>query len=125
MVLFGNDLNLSWVKCGQGSWCKLETVDLSRDHFNDLAGVYVIWHGNPNAWTVRVGQGFIRDRLSIHRFDDEILRYRDWTLYVTWAQVSLQHKDGVEKYLAERLTPLVGDRFPDCYPVRVNLPWDG
>jgi len=31
--------------------------------------------------------------------------------------------EGVEKYLADTLSPVVGERFPDRTPIKVNLPW--
>lgn len=31
--------------------------------------------------------------------------------------------EGVEKYLANTLNPVVGERFPERTPIEVNLPW--
>jgi hypothetical protein len=114
---------LSWIKCEGDVWCKLSTVNLSHEHFNSMYGVYIIWHGGSNAATVRVGQGFIRDRLSAHRNDPEVQAYARHTLYVTWASVSSASRDGVEAFLSQRLQPLVGERFPSVAPFEVNLPW--
>jgi hypothetical protein len=116
-------MKVEWIKCGNGSnWCPLETVNLDNV---DTKGVYIIWHaGNPSR-VVRVGQGDIKDRLSKHRKDSEILAYRSHgTLLVTWAWVSSNQRDGVEHYLAEKWNPLVGDAFPDALPIAVNSPWD-
>lgn len=116
-------MQVNWVKCGNGdNWCPLETVNL--DSVGDVSGVYIIWHeGNPGR-VVRVGQGVIRDRLSAHRSDREILAYRtSGTLRVTWAAVSSALRDGVERYLANTWRPLVGDAFPDALPIAVNSPW--
>lgn len=115
-------ISVSWVKCGNGSnWCPLETVNLDEV---DTKGVYIIWHeGNPGR-VVRIGQGDIKDRLSAHRKDKTILAYRaNGTLRVTWASVSSSQRDGVEKYLADTWSPLVGDAFPDVLPIAVNSPW--
>jgi len=116
-------LSLEWIKCEGNHWCNLLTVDLESDHFDGLEGVYIIWHGGQNPETVRVGQGNIRDRLSAHKEDSEILEYRQQKLYVTWARVSESQHDGIEKYLGERLHPLVGARLPDTPSIEVNLPW--
>lgn len=117
-------MTISWIKCKGDVWCGLNTVKLDDPHFNGMEGVYIIWHGGQHASTVRVGQGIIKERLRAHRLDSEIQAYNNNTLYVTWASVSLDNRDGVEKYLADRLNPLVGDRFPDRQPIPVNLPWD-
>ena len=115
-------LSLSWNKCEGNKWCNLLALNLDHEHFDDMEGVYVIWHGGDNPATVRVGQGFIRDRLAEHRQEQEVLVYRPRALYVTWARVSANDRDGVERYVADRLRPLVGARFPDVDPIEVNLP---
>lgn len=117
-------MQVSWNKCGQNpTWCALQTLNLEHEHFNGMEGVYIIWHGGPKPTTVRVGQGVIRDRLQQHRTDPAITKYQDLGLYVTWAKVDAVSRDGVERFLAEQLTPKVGDRFPSVLAVTVNLPW--
>lgn len=115
---------VNWVKCGNGNnWCPLETLNL--DSVGDVAGVYVIWHeGNPSR-TVYVGQGQpIKDRLKAHRTDAKITAYSVYgTLRVTWAAVSSDQRDGIERYLADLLGPLVGDAHPNVLPIAVNSPW--
>lgn len=94
-------------------------VDLSHPHFDNMEGVYVIWQeGGP---VVRVGQGIIRNRLTAHRNDKTITAHLP--LRVTWASVGTYYRDGVERYLANILKPVVGDAFPDVTPVPVSLPW--
>lgn len=114
-------LQVSWVKCQSGDWCNFNNVDLSNV---TAKGVYVIWHaGNPGK-VVRIGQGDITTRIAAHRNDRQITQYaNNGTLYVTWAAVSSQSLDGVERYLANTWPPLVGDAFPDAAPIAVNSPW--
>ncbi|MCK4357411.1 MAG: hypothetical protein KAW92_01465 [Candidatus Cloacimonetes bacterium] len=116
-------MQLNWMKCQGDVWCKLNTVNLAHQHFDNMDGVYIIWHGGENAATVKVGQGNIRARLQDHRVDPSIQAYNDLGLFVTWAKVPSHQKDGVEAYLGEKLNPKVGDRFPDVEPIAVNLPW--
>lgn len=116
-------MQVTWGTCGDdGHWCSLENLNL--DGLGDVSGVYIIWHeGNPGR-VVRVGQGKIKDRLDKHRNDREILAYRGrGTLRVTWASVPSNQRDGVERYLADTWSPLVGDAFPDARPIAVNSPW--
>jgi hypothetical protein len=104
-------------------WCNLLKLNLNHSHFENLNGVYIIWHGGKQPATVRIGQGVIKDRLSNHRSEQEILAFSNLGLLVTWAQTNKQELDGIERYLAESLNPKVGDRFPTVYPIQVNLPW--
>jgi len=110
-------VSLKWATLTNGDWCNLETVDLTNV---TTFGVYLIWNTNKKA--VRVGQGNIADRLMTHRKDPAILNNRVSGLYVTWASVPLQSVDGVERYLYNQYSPLVGDRAPDVLPIAVNLP---
>ncbi len=116
-------ITLNWIKCTGESWCDFLTVNLSNDHFDGMEGVYVIWHGGNPSHTVRAGQGVIRDRIAQHRQDSQILAFRNLGLFVTWASVPSHQKDGVERYLGDRLAPKVGDRLPDASSIEVNLPW--
>ena len=114
---------LQWNKCQGEVWCNLLNLNLEHSHFDNMSGVYIIWHGGQNAATVRIGSGAIRDRLRAHREDPAILRYKDLGLFVTWAVVSASMQGNVERYLADSLRPIVGERFPDVLPEVVNLPW--
>ncbi len=119
-------MNLEWIKCkgDEGDvWCELNTVDLTNSHFDNMEGVYIIWHEGESPATVRVGQGVIKERLQDHREDDKVQAYDHFGLFVTWASVAEQHRDGIEAYLAQELKPKVGERFPDVTPIEVNLPW--
>jgi hypothetical protein len=113
---------LTWNQCQGDRWCSFENVDLTHAHFTGMAGVYVIWHGGQTPKTVRAGQGDIADRIAAHRKDPKITAYSAHGLFVTWAKVPAGQHNGVEAYLADRLSPLVGDRFPDVTRIPVNLP---
>jgi len=116
-------MNLNWIKCQGDVWGPLNTVSLSHSHFDSMDGVYIIWHGGSNPKTVRVGQGNIRKRLEAHRTDPDVQAYAHLGLYVTWASVPEDSRNGIEAYLAQKLKPIVGERFPDTAPISVNLPW--
>ena len=115
---------VEWTKCEGEEWCRLLDLDLTS--FKAF-GVYVIWSKAslfPNTcYTVYVGQGKVQDRLDDHRKDSEILRHgKQSTLYATWAKLPSTLCDGAERYLAEQLQPVEGDRHPDAPHVVVNLP---
>jgi len=112
-------MQLAWQQCTGNVWGSLAYVDLSHSHFDNMEGIYIIWQGNGPI--IRVGQGNIRDRLSCHRNDPKITEYP--SLYVTWAPVQALYRNGVERYLANILRPVVGDAFPNVLPTPVSLPW--
>ena len=113
-------MDLTWIKCKGDVWCSFENVNVDQISSD---GVYIIWHGGDNARVVYVGQGDVAARITDHREDDQILYYSQFGLYVTWADVASAHRDGVERYLAGRYPPLVGEAFPDVIPIEVNAPW--
>jgi hypothetical protein len=115
-------MQVEWIKCQNNDWCKLSTVNLAHEHFNDMEGVYIIWHGGSGPNVVRLGQGVIKDRLQAHRNDEDVQAYSHLGLNVTWASVAKRSRDGVEAYLDKELKPKVGERAPNVTPIPVNLP---
>lgn len=115
-------LQVNWITCNRGgSWCPLDTVELANI---TTSGVYVIWHAGSPSRVVRIGQGDVAARISAHRKDSAITKFsKQGSLFVTWAAVPAAQQDGVERYLADRWSPLVGDAFPDVTPIAVNDPW--
>lgn len=112
---------VTWVKSEANTWLPLKFNIAS---VGIAAGCYVIWHGGQTPRVVRVGQGNIADRLTAHGNDPAILKYGQFgPLLVTWAELQASYLNGVERYLADALNPLVGDRHPTALPIRVNLPW--
>ena len=101
--------------------------------FSDVGGtgVYIVRQtGGP---TVTVGQGEIKDRLSALQKDGRVLCYDSpgTPLLATWAIIQgltqtrmlyLTQLDGIERYLAETLKPLIARTYPDVPPIPVPLP---
>ena len=116
-------MNLNWNKCEGDQWCSLMNVNLNHLHFKNLVGVYIIWHSGQQPATVYVGKGIIAERLAQHRQDDAILKFSHLGLFVTWAQVDSRSQGGVERFLADRLKPKVGQHHSSDSPITVNFPW--
>ena len=119
-------MKLDWIKRRKRkkAWYRLNKLNFKKVPNGE--GVYVIWHKGILGYKkcVYVGQGVIRDRLKDHRRNDSMKIYEICgALRVTWALVSADHQDGVEKYLADQLNPLEGERHPDVPPIAVNLPF--
>ncbi len=115
---------VTWGRCAGQQWCDLKKLNLEHQIFDNLVGVYIVWHGGPQAAVVRVGQGNIRERLKAHRVDPEILQFESLGLFVTWANVGSAYLDGVERFLAENWKPKVGARYPDVRAIEINSPWE-
>lgn len=116
-------IQLKWLTCGTDKhWCSLETLDVAGAN---ESGVYVIWHEGKPGKVVYVGQGApVSKRLASHKNDARIQAYaKVGKLRVTWASVPAAQRDGVERYLADKWSPLVGDAHPDVTGIAVNSPW--
>jgi len=117
--------NVSWMPCRDGNtnvWCKFKIFEVDHHSLDDVEGVYIIWSENNSfREAVRIGQGIIQDRIKAHRKNKEITAHSN--LLVTWAKVPRIYMDGVERFLADELSPVVGGRFPKADPIEVNLPW--
>ncbi len=111
-------LNFRWAKPVNG-WYALKSVDLEGAR---IYGVYVIWYEGDPGRVVCIGQGNIGDRLKFHRHNSEVQKFGELgTLRVMWAAVQAHQVDGVERYLAEYLKPLIANVRPDAAPIAVNL----
>ena len=110
-------MELEWRSCENG-WCDLRIVKLGWS--SGKGGVYIIWSGKG---VVYVGQGDFEERFLKHKKDPRILRYvANKHLYVTWAVVEKDYRNGVERYLADVLEPLVEHHYPNDDPIQVNFP---
>ena len=120
-------IRLDWGDPARDAW-----RPLSRD-FSDVGGTGVYIVRQTTGPVVVVGQGVIKDRLSALRKDGRVLCYDSpgSPLLATWAIVQGMKQtrmlysaqlDGIERYLAETLKPLIGKSYPDVAPVPVPLP---
>ena len=111
-------VNISWEKSTTGRWCRLRKLNLSTVR---QEGVYIIWV--PRGWVIRVGQGDVDERLRDHQDDEKILSYEsiDNPLRVTCGELDVDLWDGVERFLANTLRPVLGI-YPRVRPIPVNLP---
>ena len=115
-------LDLDWKRSPTGTYYRV------RDHRTALApgvgGVFVLWHGGSGPRTVVVGQDRdLADRIARLAGDPRVLPYEfAGGLYASWAFLAAQCRDGVERYLAEALSPLIRHPGPAARPTPVNLP---
>jgi hypothetical protein len=110
---------LVWQFQSNEDWWPFADLNTGFRGWNDPYGVYVIAR---QSGAVRIGQGQIMRRLCEHQSDRRVTASSLGILSVTWAPVGSFHIDGVERYLANELSPLIGDAFPNVEPIEVNLP---
>ncbi|MBI5240407.1 MAG: type II/IV secretion system protein [Elusimicrobia bacterium] len=115
-------LRLSWWTAKDGSWCDLFSLDPEHPDFKELEGVFVLWHGGDAPGMVCVGQGEIRERLRFLLHAPAVLKFKEFGLFLTWAPVDRRKRDGVERFLMDRLQPKVKAPAPSAAPITVNLP---
>lgn len=102
-------------------WRELSNVP-EKPGIVPLDYVYVIAR-NPDLRAVRVGQtDDLADRLQAHANNSKIVEAADGSPVVKWAFTAFYSTDGIERYLFERLDPLVGHRAPEAAPVECELP---
>ena len=112
----------------QLNWSSSKTDDdwhwfpiVKLNQIND-EGVYVIRNGLYLGNTLYVGQGNIAERLSEHKTTLRHKRYNIQDLWVAWATVSSENKNGVERFLYNYFKPIESKRCPEALPISVNLP---
>lgn len=113
----------TWARYSDGNWCSFDFVSLQS--IGDVGGVYVVGClGDASILTVYVGQADdIAKRLGQHRDNPDITTFRSvGGLLATWAVVPEHARDGIERYVADQLKPLVGSHHPNATPIPVNLP---
>lgn len=111
-----------WNTCRGNAWANLFGVDLNHAHFNNLRGIYIIWHGGKDQRTLKVGQGPLRARLEAERRDPTVLSCKDLGVFVSWIVVPVALADGIERFLIETLRPRVMPALPTAPAMAVNLP---
>jgi len=110
-LAYPKELSLSWA-----------SHDLS------VSGVYAVFYQGSRGGivTLKVGQtDDVGRRKGEYERDASVMAYATprAPLQMIWAPVNALAKDGVERYLGEALMPIIGHRFPDAVPIKVNLPY--
>ncbi|MCH8328542.1 MAG: hypothetical protein IID15_08495, partial [Candidatus Marinimicrobia bacterium] len=114
-------INLTWQQCEE-RWCVLNDLNLNDEQFELLTGVYVIWRQRSSSREImRVGQGYLKQRLHLHRWEPDIMSVPKSEVCVTWASLDASHRDGAVRYLAETLHPAMPlDPLPAVDPLSVS-----
>ncbi len=128
------------MKSYQNFWQPMLTINWKLPEYC-TSGLYIIYARDerspllkalkplPPVNIIRIGQGVISERLKAHSKNYKITKYGNpysydyiGRLYATCTEIPFVWRDGIERFLADYLKPLVGDRFPYCASITVNLP---
>ena len=123
----GPPRNVSWVTSPKGQFYNFLNLEPEAIGLSGAAGVYIIWLGGR--WP---------EWLFIERTDDlamtfkelqsnqDILGYeREGRLYVTWAEIRPEFRDGVVQFLNQVIPPVIPSNNPpseDEPPIAVIPP---
>ena len=111
-------LSVKWAKYKKQGWCKLNTLNLDQVR---ASGNFIIWKPQNKNNVIRIGHGHIADELQALRNNSLMAKFGD-DLFVTWAPVQEQYRDGLERYLYEQYSPVSVDRVANARLVYVNMP---
>ena len=114
-------MKIEWLKCLMQSRCRLDLINLDNEHFDSLIGVYLIWQGDDKKHVIKVGKGFIRERIAMMQRDKKVYECGP-DLFVTWAKVPSDFLNGVEAYLSKELNPVIHENIVSPEVIMVNLP---
>jgi hypothetical protein len=113
-------LKLDWQFHPYGGWWSFDDLDAAQVAWRDIFGIYIVAANDGR--TIRLGQGDVVPRLRVHKNDRSICNPSFGSLWITCASVGRMCVSGVERFLANELSPVVGEAFPDVGPIPVNLP---
>ncbi|MBT3306991.1 MAG: hypothetical protein HN377_10975 [Alphaproteobacteria bacterium] len=123
----GPPRNVSWVTSPKGQFYNFLNLDPGDHGLPGAAGVYVIWLGGRWPEWLFIGR---TDDLSVSfeelQSNRDILRYdREGPLFVTWAEIRPEFRDGVVQYLNQVIPPVIPNPNPpdeDEPPIAVFPP---
>lgn len=105
-------------------WNHIENL-LDPNFYGEISeyyrGVYIIYHQpNNKPVTLYVGEGNIKERIDYHRSQTD---FGDaYPIYVFWAKTYGFDQYGIERYLFNKLNPLISQKASDTAPIPVNIP---
>ncbi len=106
----------------QATWTDIFDVDPNHEHFDNLEGVYVVWHKGEHP-VLRVGQGLIAEVLEDLKNELDVIQAgKQSEVHVTWADIDILERNGVERYLVEMLNPTLQEHLLDATPIEIDLP---
>ena len=123
----GPPRNVSWVTSPKGQFYNFLNLEPEAIGLSGAAGVYIIWLGGrwPEWLFIERTEDFAMSFKELQSNQD-ILRYeREGRLYVTWAEIRPEFRDGVVQFLNQVIPPVIPSTNPpseDEPPIAVIPP---
>ncbi|MBI4726356.1 hypothetical protein HY768_03885 [candidate division TA06 bacterium] len=122
---------MKWARCNNGEWPRLYSVELEWDCYAGLEAVYIVFYQRETLLlktaryqAIMVGQGPIKQTILELRQDMAMSKYKERNPFITWAELNLLLRDGVQKYLFGILKPELGPNPPSARAVVFYPPFD-
>lgn len=99
----------AWARSPRGLFYRLVHLDPEAEGLSGIGGVLVVWHDGVRPEWVYVSAATDL-AAAIHALADnaDVMSYEvNGGLFVTWALLRSEHRDGAVAYLADRLRPAV------------------
>lgn len=105
----GDPVDPGWFRTQRGGFPDLFDLEPDEVGLTGKGGVFLIWHGGVKPEWVYVGHGpdMAQSLFDIGKNKDVIYYENRGGLFVTWAFVLDQYRDGVVKFLQENLPTVV------------------
>ncbi len=102
-------------------WIEFNNIDEFLSSSKCITGVYILaFDTDVGPITLYTGSGHVKVRMrSTHSENNDIMEYKP---DVYCASTSQDEMKGIEVYLASKLKPMFGKRWPNVKPIPVNLP---
>lgn len=100
---------VDWGRNPRGQFYKFLTFDPEKAGLKGVGGVYVLWHSGVQPRWVYVGHSIdIAADLDALADNDEVMEYNSrGGLFVTWAPIKPEYRQGVLRFLTESMEPLI------------------
>jgi hypothetical protein len=105
----GDLMDPQWARSPTGRFHRFIHLDPEERGLSGVTGVFVLWHGGVKPEWVYVAKA--KDlAAALHEVakDEDVMYYEvRGGLFVTWSPILPQYQDGVVRFLAESLKPVI------------------
>ena len=113
-------MELQWALGNYGR--RFSLID-SGDATRSIYGVYLVYHDGNTVRPLLIGHGNIREHLGALGSDPDLMVCSVLGLLrATWAAVPEHYAEGITKFLADQLDPIIKPILQSAASVAVNLP---
>jgi hypothetical protein len=115
----GHPAEIPWQRDEHGYFFRLLRLHPAEAGLSGIGGVYVMWHrGVRPQWIYMGATDDLGESIGQARDTQEVLSFEGrGSVYVTWAPIKSEYRDGVAVYLRNSLNPEIGIVFAPDRPL--------